>query len=666
MKSILVSAILLFSLQAAGQTIWLDEADLSAIQSGWGSPQARHSVEGNPLTIAGKTYDHGVGTHAVSTWLLRLDGAGRRFTAMVGIDDEVGKANASVEFLVLGDRNVLWQSGIMKKGDPAKNVDVALDGVKLLGLLVTDAGDGIDYDHADWADARIDCSAPRRASDLNAVPPPAPYILTPPESPGAEIHGPSVYGARPGHPILFKIPATGKKPITFSAERLPNGLTIDPSTGIISGVAPPPGAYEIQLTAKNDLATSSRTWKLISGDTICRTPPMGWNSWNCWAEAVDDAKVRAAADAMASSGLIDHGWTYINIDDCWMVKPDSKEPLTAGVPRDQDGMIRSNGKFPDMHALSTYVHGKGLKLGIYSSPGPLTCAGYTASYQHEEHDAKRFAEWGIDYLKYDWCSYDHIAPSRDLPELKKPYKVMRAALDKVPRDIVFSLCQYGMGDVWKWGAEVGGNCWRTTGDITDTWPSMSKIGFGQAGHEIYAGPGHWNDPDMLVVGDVGWGPSLHPTHLTPDEQYTHISLWSLLAAPLLIGCDLSHLDAFTKGLLTNDEVIAVNQDELGRQAARVSDRDGIQIWVKDLADGSKAVGIFNVGQTSRKTPADYFDWNPVLSARVHVSAGEIGMHGTFSVRDLWRQKDLGNFSDTFDVDVPAHGVVLVKVAGTGK
>ncbi len=666
MKKILCLALLLFPLQAVGQTIWLDEADLSPIQSGWGSPEARRSVEGNPLTIGGKKYERGVGTHADSTWLLRLDGAGRRFLASVGVDDEVGDHPGSVEFLVLGDRKVLWKSGTMKKGDAARQVNVPIEGIKLLGLLVTDGGDGIDYDHADWADAKIECSSPRTASELNAITPPAPYILTPHESPNAQINGASVFGVRPANPMLYKIPATGKKPITFSADKLPAGLTLDPSTGIISGTAPASGTYDVQLVAKNELAASSKAWKLIVSDTICRTPPMGWNSWNCWAEAVDDAKVRAAADAMAASGLIDHGWTYINIDDCWMIKPDSKDSLTSGVPRDPNGMIRSNKKFPDMHALSAYVHAKGLKLGIYSSPGPLTCAGYTASYQHEEHDAKQFAEWGIDYLKYDWCSYGRIAPHPDLPELQKPYKVMRAALDKVPRDIVFSLCQYGMGDVWKWGAEVGGNCWRTTGDITDTWPSMSKIGFGQAGHELYAGAGHWNDPDMLVVGKVGWGPSLHPTHLTPDEQYTHISLWSLLAAPLLIGCDLSNLDSFTRSLLTNDEVIAVNQDALGKQAARVSDRDGVQIWVKQLVDGSKAIGIFNVGKSSRTSPADYFDWEAAPTAHVHVTASEIGMHGTLAVRDLWRQKDIGTFGEGFDVDVPAHGVVLVRAGVAGK
>lgn len=313
-----------------------------------------------------------------------------------------------------------------------------------------------------------------------------------------------------------------------------------------------------------------------------------------------------------------------------------------------------------MKALSDYVHAKGLKLGIYSGPGPLTCAGFTASYQHEEHDAQRFGDWGIDYLKYDWCSYSRVAKDRSLPELKKPYAVMRSALNKARRDIVYSLCQYGWGDVWEWGAEVGGNCWRTTGDITDTWSSMAGIGFGQVGHEKFAEPGHWNDPDMLVVGRVGWGPKLHPTRLTPDEQYTHISLWSLLSAPLLIGCDMDKLDPFTLNLLKNDEVIAINQDPIGRQASRLSNDNGKQIWVKEMEDGSKAVGFFYT-DNGKRNPVDYFSWGRKGSTKITLHAADIGIKGKFKVRDVWRQKDLGVFEHEFTTDVPYHGVVLVKI-----
>jgi alpha-galactosidase len=337
---------------------------------------------------------------------------------------------------------------------------------------------------------------------------------------------------------------------------------------------------------------------------------------------------------MVASGLINHGWTYINIDDCW----------EAG--RDADGMVLSNQKFPDMKALTDYVHSKGLKIGLYSSPGPKTCAGHEGSYKHEELDARRYGEWGFDYLKYDWCSYGGIVPNPDHDGLMKPYQIMRAALDKAPRDILFSLCQYGMGNVWEWGAQVGGNCWRTTGDISDTWSSMSGLGFGQAGHEKFAGPGHWNDPDMLVVGYVGWSAKVRPTRLTPNEQYTHISLWCLLCSPLLIGCDMTKLDDFTLNLLTNDEVLDVSQDPLGHQAARIAKDGSLEIWAKDLEDGSKAVGLFNRGEDTAKATVKWSD---------------LGVSGQQSVRDLWRQQNLGKFADQFHTEVPRHGVVLVKV-----
>ena len=224
---------------------------------------------------------------------------------------------------------------------------------------------------------------------------------------------------------------------------------------------------------------------------------------------------------------------------------------------------------------------------------------------------------------------------------------MRAALDKVPRDILYSMCQYGWGEVWRWGADVGGNSARTTGDITDNWQSLSHIGFNQAGQEKFAGPGYFNDPDMLVVGKVGWGPQLHPTHLTADEQYTHISLWCLLSAPLLIGCDMTQLDDFTLGLLTNDEVLDVDQDSLGRQASRLAQEGSLQVWAKELADGSRAVGLFNTGE---------------LVTSINATWAELGLTGKQTVRDLWRQKDLGQFDTVFSAQVAPHGVVLVKIS----
>jgi alpha-galactosidase len=657
----LISSLFLAS-KVFAQTVWLDELDLTIMQAGWRSPQPRKSVEGNTLGIVGQRFERGIGTHAVSTFLLNLDKKGKRFTAFVGVDDETGN-KASIIFSVLGDKKVLWESGVMKKGDTARKVDLDVDNIKLLGLLVGDAGDGIDCDHGDWCDAKLEFSENRPLSEIVQTDfvSREPYVMTPKAPDRLRINGARVFGVRPGNPFLYTIAATGKHPMTFSAQNLPDGLALDALSGRITGVMKQPGEYKVTLIARNEFGQAEREFRILVGDKICVTPPMGWNSWNCWACAVDDQKVRAAADAMVMTGLMNHGWTYINIDDCWEIKPDATEAQLQGEQRDRNGMINTNKKFPDMKALSDYVHSKGLKLGIYSSPGPLTCAGFTASYQHEENDAQQFADWGIDYLKYDWCSYDRIAKDRSLPELKKPYIVMRSALDKLQRDIVYSLCQYGWGKVWEWGAEVGGNCWRTTGDIVDNWQSISTIGFGQAGHEKYAGPGHWNDPDMLVVGLVGWGPQLHPTKLTPDEQYTHISLWSLLSAPLLIGCNLGKLDDFTLNLLTNDEVIEINQDPLGSQAKRLSNEGGKQIWVKEMEDGSKAVGFFYTDPEGKRTPADYFNWEKQENAKIVLKASDLGITGKFAVRDIWRQKDLGVYTREYVADVPYHGVMLVRI-----
>lgn len=610
--------------------------DLSKVRQDWGEPRANRSVDDHDLTIAGKRFDAGLGTHADSLLAIDLSTKARRFTAAAGLDDEVSGdprwKNAAVVFTVYGDGKKLWSSEKMHVGDPAVPVDVDLSGVKTLYLTVASAGEGIDFSHADWANATIEMDGGAKPATID---PPGwdVGILTPPPPATPRVTGPMAFGVRPGHPVLYTVSATGGGPIAFAADGLPDGLSIDAGSGRITGRVAAAGEYDIKLTAKSEQGSDAKTLELMVGDTLALTPPMGWNSWNVFGTKVTDADVRAAADSLVSSGLARHGWTYVNIDDAW---EGGRSPV---------GTILTNDKFPDMKALCDYVHGKGLKIGIYSSPGPNTCGGFTGSYQHEAQDAKTYAEWGIDYLKYDWCGYQSIAPNHDTAALKKPYSVMEAELRKLDRDIVYSLCQYGWGDVWKWGPEVGGNLWRTTDDIIDTWGSMAGIGFGQADLAPFASPGHWNDPDMLVVGIVGWG-NPHPTRLAQTEQYTHISLWSLLSAPLLIGCDLTRLDDFTKGLLTNDEVLAVDQDRLGKQARRVAKDGEIEVWAKPLADGSTAVGIFNRGLV----PATH---------EVDLAAMDLG--GKRTARDLWRQKDLGNFDGTFKADVPPHGVVLLKV-----
>jgi alpha-galactosidase len=649
----------------AAETVWLDQLDIRSATQGWGAPHKNKSVDNHTLSIGGKQFERGFGTHAESFLHVKLDGGAQKFTASVGVDDEVNKNPASsVEFLVLGDGKELWSSGILHAGDAPKPCAVDLAGVKMLLLKVGDAGDGIDFDHADWADAKFETTGAKTfaASGEEPLPVVAPYILTPAAPPTPRINGANVFGVRPGSPFMFTIPATGERPMEFSASDLPAGLQLDAKTGHITGTLKNKGEFIVTFGAKNSLGTAEKKFRIVCGDQIALTPPMGWNSWNCFAGAVSADRVKSAADAMVKSGLINHGWTYINVDDFWQNHRDSKDPTLHGEFRDKDGFIVPNARFPDMKGMADYIHSLGLKAGLYSSPGPWTCGGCAASWQHEEQDAQTYAKWGFDYLKYDWCSYgdnnivshDTYAVSRpeaDANTIKaiRPYQHMGEYLPKQNRDIVFSLCQYGMADVWKWGGSVAGNCWRTTGDITDTWRSMSGIGFKQDKAAPYAKPGNWNDPDMLIVGQVGWG-NVHPTRLTPDEQYTHISLWCLLSSPLLIGCDMTKFDDFTLNLLSNDEVLALDQDELGKEATCVLTDGNFRVYEKELADGGRALGFFNLG--SKPDNRDF------------TALAQFGLTGKQHVRDLWRQKDVADVDvagGVLPLTIPAHGVVLYKL-----
>jgi len=367
--------------------------------------------------------------------------------------------------------------------------------------------------------------------------------------------------------------------------------------------------------------------------SLASTPPMGWNSWNHFADKVSDSVIRAQADAMVSSGMRDAGYIYINIDDTWQ-----------GV-RDGQGVIHPNAKFPDMKALAAYVHGKGLKLGIYSSPGAKTCAGFEGSYGHEEQDAKTYADWGVDYLKYDLCSFhDEVMAKAKTKQQRHrlmidAYARMYRALRDTGRPIVYSLCQYGVDAVWNWGASVGGNLWRTTADISDNYDSMAMNGFGEAAIARYAGPGHWNDPDMLEIGNGG---------MSAAEYQTHMSLWALLAAPLLAGNDLATMTAQTIALLANREVIAIDQDSAGNQGTRVWMQGTNEIWAKKLADGSRAVGFFN---RSGEMP----------DANLEIKLSDLKLTATVRARNVWTGSDLGKLHGKIQIAVPPHGVVLLKV-----
>ncbi len=489
-------------------------------------------------------------------------------------------------------------------------------------------------------------------------------ILTPPAPKTPKVNGAKVYGVRPGAPFLYRIPATGERPMHFSADGLPRGLKLDAETGIISGKVKKAGSWKVTLRAENALGSGERTLKIVVGEDICLTPPLGWNSWNVWGNSVSQEKVLSSARAMVESGLADCGWQYINIDDGWQ-----------GIRGGSLNAIQPNSKFPDMKALADEIHAMGLKFGIYSGPWTGTYAGHIGEtcdnadgtydfitnglcdevykldrskadrktqrhfgkYSFVEADVRQWAEWGVDYLKYDWYPND-----------EEHAREMADALRASGRDIVYSLSNrapFALAPVW-------GDCaqaWRTTDDIRDTWASIKSIGFsGQDRWAPFCGPGHWPDADMLVVGKVGWGPSVRDSRLTADEQYTHVSLWALLATPLLIGCDMADMDAFTFGLLSNTEVLDVNQDPLGLHASLVESRDGCAVYVKPLEDGSLAVGLFNLGENA---------------ARIDLPFRSIGIHSGVIVRDLWRQKDIGTVAagGSWNAEVAPHGVVLLKL-----
>lgn len=631
---------------ATGRTIALEETDLSRMTCGWAKPMSNRNVRGGELSVKGQKFERGVGTHAESLLRLALPPGPVRFRGWVGVDDAAGEGRGTVEFRVLGDGRRVWSSGRMRGGDPAQRVELDLTGIRELVLRVTDGEDGTTDDLANWGEAAIEIAA-GTVETLDPVPIEPFEIRTPAPPPAPRFHGAAVVGVRPDRPFSWTLAVRGEPPIHLAAQGLPTGLALDEIRKRIVGRTPrEPGVYEAHLTASNTHGVARRRWRLVVGERLALTPPMGWNSWNCFGARISQELIEATARAMAAERLQELGWTYVVIDDGWQRHPDSTDPALAGPQRDPAGRILPNRRFPNLNALVETIRDLGFKAGIYSSPGPITCAGHTGSHGHEVEDADQFAAWGFEYLKYDWCSYSRIARGSTLPEQMRPYLRMAELLARQPLDIVFSVCQYGVGNVSAWGRAAGGHLWRTTGDIEDTWDSVRRIGFGQAGLDLFGGPGGWNDPDMLVIGRVGWGEQLRPSRLTPNEQYAHMTLWCLLAAPLMLGCDLTQLDEFTRGLIMNGEVLDVNQDPLGRPASRVAVRGPAQVWARPLEDGGVAVGLFNLDE--EPMPVE-LRWN------------DVGLVGAWTVRDLWRGRDLGQSTNGWVMMVARHGAELLRL-----
>ena len=483
-------------------------------------------------------------------------------------------------------------------------------------------------------------------------------ILSPPPAPAPHINGPRVYGTRPGHPFLYRIPCTGRRPIQFDATGLPAGLVLDRDTGILSGVTPAMrGEYIVTLRASNTQGRDQRTLKVISGDTLALTPTMGYNHWYTHYDRVTQRLMEEAAERIVDTGMADAGYQYVNVDDCWMTAVAGGkyegDPSRRGPARDANGKLLPNANFPDMKGLADYIHARGLKAGIYTSPGPRTCAGFVGAYGHEEQDAQQFAAWGYDFLKYDWCSYSEIAgPKPDLAVLQKPYRQMGELLERQPRDILFNLCQYGRGEVWKWGTEVKGQSWRTGGDLGFELERIFEVALRNCRLREFNRPGGWNDPDYLQIGWIGaqrkGGFEMpHPCPLTPNEQYSFMSLWCLMASPLFYSGDMSKLDEFTLRILCNPELIDIDQDPLG-QCARVQGKspDGF-VLIKEIEDGGRAIGLCNTSHSARRMS---IRWSDAGLAKPPAR-----------MRDCWRRVDLKEVGDGYEVEVAPRFVEVVRM-----
>lgn len=492
--------------------------------------------------------------------------------------------------------------------------------------------------------------------------------LTPPVSPAPAINGAKIYGATPGAPLLFHVAVSGERPMKIVAKGLPTGLKMN-AQGIISGKAPAAGTYRVGVMAANKHGKAQDVITLKIGDTLCLTPPMGWNSWYSYSESIAQEHMLKVARLFVDKGLVNHGWSYVNIDDCWQSVRGG--PLFA---------IQPNKKFPDMKAMCDAIHQLGLKVGIYSSPWMGTYAGFIggsapnkeANYEglsipkeqrHQpdqifgtwpglhkqkvdkvgpfwyfDKDARQWAQWGFDYVKVDWLP-------NDVPTTERVFK----DLSKSGRDIVLSLSNAAPFQNVE-GLSKYANLWRTTADIRDNWDGISRV-LNDDKWFKFTSPGHWNDPDILQVGRIGKAgqnnTSFQQTNLTPDEQYTQISLWSLLSAPLIISSDLENIDDFTLGLLTNDDVIAVNQDLAGKSAKRITPQgiNNLVIVTKALEDGTLAAGFFNTGNAKESFT---------------VKLSELGLSGPQHVRDAWRRVNAGTAKDQITLDINAHGVTLFR------
>ena len=678
---------LLASPTRADESVWLSSLDLTRATQGYGRPQADKSVDGHALTLSGKVYAHGFGTHSHGLLAVALSGGAKRFTATVGIDDEVGGGRGSAEFQVIGDhRRMLWASGIMRQGQRPKTADVNLTGQKQILLCVTDGGDGFEFDHADWADAKFEVTGASPHTITLAAREPVISMTAAPAAP--QINGPFVVGIFPGTPLLWSVPVTGERPMTFTAADLPEGLTLAPS-GIITGVLARPGDYAVQIGARNRTGRAERMVHFVAGPTLARTPPMGWNSYDAYGSNVSEAQTFANARYLREN-MQPYGWQYVVVDYRWYDPASATAPDAgaAGEALTMDGfgrLLPPANRFPSaadgrgFKGLADQIHAMGLRFGIHIMRGiprnavkanlPIDGSSYTAADAANTGDTcpwcpdmygvrggtpagqayydslfRLYASWGVDFVKMDDTSSPYHADE---------IEAVRHAIDKCGRSIVYSLSP---GEtLLANGAHVAAhaNMWRASGDFWDGWGALDHEFTLGAKWRGYAAPGHWPDGDMLPLGHLSLGGrpvgADRRTRFTHPEQMTLLSLWSLLPSPLMVGATLPDNDPWTLALLTNPEVLAINQDSLGAAGGPVSQGEGLEVWSKKLADGSLAVGLFNRSDMEDTVTADW---------------PKLGITGRYAVRDLWLRRDMGRFSDRYAASVPSHGVVLLRLTMT--
>ena len=673
----------------ADDSVWLSSLDLSLATQGFGKPGVDKSVDGHALTLAGQTYAHGFGTHSPGLLAVDLGGGAKRFTATVGIDDEVGGGKGSAEFIVRdGGGKILWRSGIKRQGQPPAAVDVDLTGQAQIVLQVTTGGDGYDFDHSDWADAKfvIAGAQPKTIAWKPAVAEAVIAMTPPPDAP--QIRPPFIMGVRTGTPLLWTVPVTGARPLRFTASGLPRGLTLDPTSGTLTGRLAAPGDYAVRVTAQNAAGRDTRVVHVVVGDTLTLTPPMGWNSYDAFGDDVSEAEILANARYVAQT-MQPLGWDTVVVDYRWYDPGASSAPNNTGaragaaLTMDANGrLLPAPNRFPSatdgkgFQALADQVHALGLRFGIHIMRGiprlavkanlPIEGSTYKCADAADTGDTcgwcpdmygvkgatpagrayydslmRLYGQWGVDYIKMDDTSAPYHADE---------IEAVHQAILKSGRSIVYSLSP-GETPIEQ-GAHVAAraNLWRVSGDFWDGWGALDHEFTLAARWHDWAAPGHWPDADMLPLGHLSVsGRSVggdRRTGFTHAEQMTLLSLWSLLPAPLMAGANLPDNDDWTRALLTNPEVLAVDQDAMG-QAATVAATEGeTQVWTRTLADGSRAVGLFNRGDFPETVSAD---WKA------------LGVSGRWAVRDLWQRRDLGAFSDKYAASVPPHGAVLVRL-----